>query len=136
MTTTLREIVSYAEDSYTPVADAAVRMDRDSVAIECLMEFSDIVDAYLKGLDMSGRKSKEVSEEIGISEGYLNRILNRNTKGSERRFMQGETLIRYMLACGNSVPLQWLIYRFAFYTGFVTLPGNKKIQVRVVDGSP
>lgn len=136
MDKTISVIVTDAEDSYIPVADSKVVMDRDAFSIESLMELGDIVDAYLKSWERSGKTRDEVAADMGVSTGYLNRVLNRNTTGSERRFIQGESLIRFMLSCGNSIALQWLIYRFSFFTGFVTLPGNKKIEMRVIDGIP
>lgn len=136
MEKTISEIVAYKEGSYTPVANCRVVMDRDTLAIESLMELGDIVDAYLKSVEVSGKTRDDVAGDMGVSTGYLNRVLNRNTTGSERRFIQGESLIKFMLSCGNSIALQWLIYRFSFFTGFVTLPGNKKIEMRVIDGIP
>lgn len=136
MDRTINEIVSDKEVYDTPVAKPKVVMDRDTLAIESLMELGDVVDAYLKSVEMSGRTRDDVATDMGVSTGYLNRVLNRNTTGSERRFIQGESLIKFMLSCGNSIALQWLIYRFSFFTGFVTLPGNKKIEMRVIDGIP
>ncbi len=136
MEKSISEITANKEYSYIPVAEPKVVLDRDTFSIESLMEITDIVDAYLKSWERSGKTRDDVAGDMGISTGYLNRVLNRNTTGSERRFIQGESLIKFMLSCGNSIALQWLIYRFSFFTGFVTLPGNKKIEMRVIDGIP
>lgn len=114
------------------VAEAAsgVRTD-ESAPVDLLLECEDLAAAYRLCLRRSGRVPKDIAAEIDLNIEVLTKVLRKHTEGGDRRYMPNDKLIPFMLACGNSIPLQWLMLQWRALTGVVTLPGGE--DVRQVD---
>lgn len=119
MNTTINEIVSDA--AYTNRTDEAA-------PVALLMECEDLAAAYRLCLRRSGKDAKQVAAEIDLSYEVLSKVLRRWQEGSDRRYMPNDKLIPFMLACGNSIPLQWLMLQWRALTGVITLPGGDQVK--------
>lgn len=111
------------------VSDAASGVRTDEAApVDLLMECEDLAAAYRLCLRRSGRVPKSVSAEIGLNLEVLTKVLRKHTESGDRRYMPNDKLIPFMLACGNSIPLQWLMLQWRALTGAVTLPGGVEVK--------
>lgn len=120
MTTTLREIVSDAA--------SIKKTERVFVTIDHLRQCSDLVDAYRLCLQVSGKSPDQVADEIGLSYAVLAKVLRRWSEGVDRRHMPNDMIVPFMVACGNSIPLQWLMLQWQSLTGVITLPGGEPVR--------
>ncbi len=119
MTTTISAII----------ADAAYQNGTDEAApIELLLRCDDLAAAYRLCIQRSGKSAQEVAHEIDLNYEVLRRVLRKHTEGGDRRYMPNDKLIPFMLACGNSIPLQWLLLQWRALTGVVTLPGGEEVK--------
>lgn len=105
----------------------------ESAPVALLMECEDLAAAYRLCLRRSSpvKEAKQVAKEIGIDYEVLTKVLRRWQEGGDRRYMPNDKLIPFMLACGNSISLQWLMLQWRALTGVVTVPGGD--QVKQVD---
>lgn len=124
MDRTVHEVVS---DTASEVCTA----ERVTVSVDQLMQCQDLADAYRMCLQVSGKTPQQVAAEIDLSYEVLSKVLRRWQEGGDRRYMPNDKLLPFMLACGNSIPLQWLMLQWRALTGVIVLPGGE--QVRQVD---
>lgn len=111
------------------VADTASGVRTDEAApVDLLMECKDLAEAYRLCLRRSGKAPKQVAAEIDLNIEVLTKVLRKHTEAGDRRYMPNDKLIPFMLACGNSIPLQWLMLQWRALTGVVTLPGGDEVK--------
>lgn len=119
MNRTMHEIVSDTQDCKKPVFDAV------AVSAAHLAECKDLTDAYRLSLQVSGKEPKQVAFEIGMSAGDLSRVLRQWVEGADRRYMPHDKIVPFMVGCGNSIPLQWLMLQWQALTGVMPVPGGE-----------
>lgn len=95
----------------TQVSKKRVR-DGVSVSEDRLRECLNLTDAYRMCMQISGKEIKQVAHEINMPYGDLTRVLRKWVDGSDRRYMPHDKIIPFMAACGNSIPLQWLMLQW------------------------
>lgn len=111
------------------ITDAAYQNGTDEAApIELLLRCDDLAAAYRLCIQRSGKSAQEVAHEIDLNYEVLRSVLRKHTEGGDRRYMPNDKLIPFMLACGNSIPLQWLMLQWRALTGVVTLPGGEEVK--------
>ena len=100
MNSTVNEIVSDAQESCVT--------ERVAVSAAQLSACRSLTDAYRLCYGVSGRGMKQVAMECGwTNESALSRVLG-SGGDDDRRWMPHDKMLPFMVACGNSIPLQWL----------------------------
>lgn len=118
MDKTINAIIADAQGLKKPLRE------RGAVCVDQLLECGDLTDAYRLCQAVSGKELKQIAAEVGYSYEALAKVLRRNVEGADRRYMPGNVLIPFMVACGNSIPLQWLMLQWQLLTGSVPVVGG------------
>lgn len=111
MDTTISALITDTQVSKKPVREAV------SIYEDKLRECQDLTDTYRMCLQVSGKEIKQVAQEIDMPYGDLTRVLRKWQQGADRRYMPHDKIIPFMAACGNSIPLQWLMLQWRDVTG-------------------
>lgn len=99
-----------------------------SISEDRLRESMELTDAYRMCLQVSGKEIKQVAQEIDMPYGDLTRVLRKYQQGADRRYMPHDKIIPFMAACGNSIPLQWLMLQWRDVVG-VKDDGSDSIEM-------
>lgn len=118
MDKTINAIIADAQGLKKPLRE------RGAICVEQLLECEDLADAYRLCQAVSGKELKQIAAEVGYPYEALAKVLRRNMEGADRRYMPGNVLIPFMAACGNSIPLQWLMLQWQLLTGSVPVVGG------------
>lgn len=107
MDTTINTIIADTQEK---------KFSEREVSSEQLMGCKTLSDAYKLCYAMAiGRDLKQIAGDCGMSEGALSRILGSGGV-DDRRWMPHDKVIPFMVACGNSIPLQWLQLQWQILT--------------------